>query len=77
MKKYSILLILLLHIFKVRNQILYKETELERTFYRKWNKNIKDDKNEILAYVIGLLWGHDTKVIQNTEKGKVFFQAQA
>lgn len=55
MKKYSILLILLLHIFKVRNQILYKETELERTFYRKWNKNIKDDKNEILAYVIGLL----------------------
>lgn len=61
----------------MRNQILYKQTALERTFYRKWNKSIKDDKNEILAYVTGLLCGHDTKVIQNTGKGKVFFQAQA
>lgn len=77
MENYSILLILLLHIFKVSSQTLYKEIELERTLCRNWNKNIKDDKNEILVYVTGLLWGHNTKAIQNTGKGKVFFQAQA
>lgn len=76
-KNYSILLILLLHIFKVSGQILYKEIELERTLCRNWNENIKDDKNEILVYVTGLLWGHNTKAIQNTGRGKVFFQAQA
>lgn len=76
-KNYSILLILLLHIFKVSSQILYKEKELERTLYRKWYKTIKDDKNEILVYVTGLLRGHNTKAIQNTGKGKVFFPAQA
>lgn len=76
-KNYSILLILLLHIFKVSSQILYKEEELERTLYRKWYKHIKNDKNEILFYVTGLLRGHNTKAIQNTWKGKVFFPAQA